>query len=91
MKQVPHQPLPDQELIRRFTAGDETAFNTLLDRYKAKIFTTIYLIVKERSVAEDLFQEVMIKVVRMIRAGKYQEEDLNKVEAVAKDLAKQYK
>lgn len=64
----------DRELIKLFMSGNEEAFATLLNRHKSKIFTTIYLIVKDRSVAEDLFQEVMIKVVKMIRSGKYNEE-----------------
>lgn len=66
--------LDDQELVRGFMAGNEKCFQVLLERHKSKIFTTIYLIAKDRPIAEDLFQEVMIKVVNMIRAGSYNEE-----------------
>ena len=66
--------LDDHELVREFIGGNDQAFATLLERHKAKIFTTIYLIVKDREVAEDLFQDVMIKVVKIIRTGKYNEE-----------------
>ena len=79
----------DRELVRAFIQGNEHAFAELLDRHKSKIFTTIYLIVKDREVAEDLFQDVMIKVVRMIRSGKYNEEGKFKpwVTRIARNLA----
>lgn len=79
----------DRELIKGFVAGNDRCFDVLLNRYKTKVFTTIYLIVKDRDVAEDLFQDVMIKVVRMIRAGKYNEEGkfLPWVVRIARNLA----
>lgn len=66
--------LSDQELIARYTGGDETAFETLLQRYKGKIYTSIYLFVKDRALAEDIFQEVFIKIIDTLRRGKYNHE-----------------
>ena len=79
----------DRELLKGFIAGQDECFDELLSRYKAKVFTTIYLIVKDRSIAEDLFQDVMIKVVRMIRSGKYNEEGkfLPWIVRIARNLA----
>lgn len=79
----------DRELIKSFMAGNDQCFDILIQRYKSKVFTTIYLIVKDRYVAEDLFQDVMIKVVRMIRSGKYNEEGkfLPWVIRIARNLA----
>lgn len=79
----------DRDLIKGFMKGNDRCFEVLLSKYKTKVFTTIYLIVKDRSVAEDLFQEVMIKVVRMIRSGKYNEEGkfLPWVVRIARNLA----
>lgn len=79
----------DRDLIKGFIKGNDQCFEVLLSKYKTKVFTTIYLIVKDRSVAEDLFQEVMIKVVRMIRSGKYNEEGkfLPWVVRIARNLA----
>ncbi|MCB0838009.1 MAG: sigma-70 family RNA polymerase sigma factor [Bacteroidetes bacterium] len=79
----------DKDLIKGFIAGNDHYFDVLIQRYKAKVFTTIYLIVKDRCIAEDLFQDVMIKVVRMIRAGKYNEEGkfLPWVVRIARNLA----
>jgi RNA polymerase sigma-70 factor (ECF subfamily) len=80
---------PDKDLIKGFIQGNDRCFEVLLRRYKSKVFTTIYLIVKDRCVAEDLFQDVMIKVVRMIRSGKYNEEGkfLPWVVRIARNLA----
>jgi RNA polymerase sigma-70 factor (ECF subfamily) len=66
--------LSDHELIARYTGGDETAFETLLQRYKGKIYTSIYLFVKDRALAEDIFQEVFIKIIDTLRKGKYNHE-----------------
>ncbi len=66
--------LADHELVNGYLAGNDCYFETLLGRYKSKIYTTIYLIVKDRDIAEDIFQDVMVKIIRMIRAGKYNEE-----------------
>ena len=79
----------DRDLIKGFMLGNEQCFAELISRYKSKVFTTIYLIVKDRSIAEDLFQDVMIKVVRMIRSGKYNEEGkfLPWVVRIARNLA----
>lgn len=79
----------DRDLIKGFIAGNDQYFDVLLQRYKSKVFTTIYLIVKDRNIAEDLFQDVMIKVVRMIRSGKYNEEGkfLPWVIRIARNLA----
>jgi RNA polymerase sigma factor (sigma-70 family) len=64
----------DQELIARYVDGDEQAFEVLLHRYKAKIYTSIYLFVKDHAKAEDIFQEVFIKIIDTLRRGKYNHE-----------------
>jgi RNA polymerase sigma factor (sigma-70 family) len=92
MKRSLQSPLEDKDLVKGFMTGNDHYFEILLARYKSKIFTTIYLIVKDRTLAEDLFQEVMIKVVRMIRAGSYNEEGkfLPWVVRIARNLAIDY-
>lgn len=82
----------DKDLIKAFVAGSELCFEELLRRYKAKVFATIYVIVKDRDLAEDLFQDVMVKVVRMIRAGSYNEEGkfMPWISRIARNLAIDY-
>lgn len=66
--------LNEQELVRLIKKGDEAAIATLLERHKNKLFYTSYLLVKDRYLAEDFFQEACIKVITSIRKGKYAEE-----------------
>ena len=66
--------LNDSQLLSLYKNGSEEAFEKLLDRHKSRVFTTIYLIVKDRYVAEDLLQEVFIKAIRTIKEGRYNEE-----------------
>lgn len=64
----------DSELITQYRNGSEAAFDLLVDRYQSKVFTTIYLIVKDQDVAEDLLQDVFVKVVQTIHSDRYSEE-----------------
>ncbi len=63
--------ITDSQLIAHYLDGNDACFETLLKRHKDKIFTTIYLIVKDQYIAEDIFQETFIKIVKMIQSGKY--------------------
>ncbi len=69
-----HQQLTDQQLINRFKDGESEAMETLVLRYKDKIYTSILLLVKDKYLAEDLFQDVFIKVIDTLRNNRYTEE-----------------
>ncbi len=64
----------DQELVKLYQNGNEDAFEMLLLRHKSRIYTAIYLIVKDRYIAEDLLQETFIKAINTIKSGRYNEE-----------------
>ncbi|MPR33466.1 RNA polymerase sigma factor [Salmonirosea aquatica] len=64
----------DSELVSLYIRGDEKAFEKLVQRHKSRIYTTIYLIVKDQYVAEDLMQDTFIKAVDTIKSGRYNEE-----------------
>ena len=64
----------DGVLITSYRNGNEAAFNLLVDRYQSKVFTTIFLIVKDQDVAEDLLQDVFVKVLHTFNSDKYNEE-----------------
>ncbi len=64
----------DSVLITLYRNGNEAAFNLLVDRYQSKVFTTIFLIVKDQDVAEDLLQDVFVKVLPTLNSDKYNEE-----------------
>ncbi|HKK87519.1 MAG TPA: sigma-70 family RNA polymerase sigma factor [Saprospiraceae bacterium] len=64
----------DKQLINAYLDGDDRAFEVLLNRHKEKIYTSIFLFVKDHSLAEDIFQDVFIKIIRTLRRGKYNHE-----------------
>jgi RNA polymerase sigma-70 factor (ECF subfamily) len=61
----------DQELVRQFINGNRSAIENLINRHKNKVFTYISIYVREQSLAEDIFQETFLKVIRSLKAGKY--------------------
>ncbi len=68
------QGLSDAALINAYKKGNLQAFEIILSKYKDPIYQTIYMLVRDVALAEDLFQEVFIKIIQTIRKGKYTEE-----------------
>ncbi|WMJ72423.1 sigma-70 family RNA polymerase sigma factor [Cytophagaceae bacterium ABcell3] len=66
--------ISDAKLVSLYIQGNEDAFAVLLKRHKTKVYSTIYLIVKDQYVAEDLMQEAFIKAINKLRSGSYNEE-----------------
>lgn len=64
----------DSELIHAFIQGDERALETLVYRYKDKLYTSIYMLVKDKYIAEDIFQDAFLKMIRTMREGRYSEQ-----------------
>ncbi len=71
---MPLYTLSDQDLIHSYLEGHETGLQELIKRHKSKVYTSIYLLVKDQYLAEDIFQDTFIKVINTLRAGKYNEE-----------------
>lgn len=71
MKQL--NELSDEQLVSLYTQGNNSAFDTLLKRYKQKVFSYLLYSVKNQELAEDLFQDVFIKIVVRIKNGQYEE------------------
>jgi len=68
------QKISDQELIQLYKQGNEACLETLIKRHQRNVYTAIYLLVKNRSLAEDIFQEAFIKIINTIKGNKYNEE-----------------
>ena len=64
----------DRELILAYRNGDERSFEILLNRYQQGVFSKIHFVVRDTEIANDLFQDVWIKVVQVLKSGKYVEE-----------------
>lgn len=66
--------LSDNELIAQYQSGNESALKVLVTRYEKRLFTYILMSVKNKELAEDIFQDTFIKVINTIRSGNYHEE-----------------
>lgn len=61
----------DQELIERFIEGEKVCMETLIKRHKQKVYSYILITVKNPHVADDLFQDTFIKVIKSLKSGTY--------------------
>ena len=66
--------LPDNILIQKYLKGDNDSFEILLTKYKQRIYSFIYSKIKDRDIADDVFQDTFIKVIQTLKKGKYNEE-----------------
>lgn len=66
--------LSDAELIHAFLNGEDKALEVIVHKYKDKIYTAIYVLVKDKYMAEDIFQEAFLKMIRTMRDGRYSEQ-----------------
>ncbi|MBE51340.1 MAG: RNA polymerase subunit sigma-24 [Flavobacteriales bacterium] len=64
----------DNILIKQYVNGDESSFELLVFRHKDKVFAFIMSKVKNLDLANDIFQETFIKVIKSLKSGKYNEE-----------------
>jgi RNA polymerase sigma factor (sigma-70 family) len=68
------QSLNDTELVQLYINGNEESLAVLLTRHKGKIFSSIIVVIKDRALAEDIFQDTFIKVIQTLKRGQYNEE-----------------
>jgi RNA polymerase sigma factor (sigma-70 family) len=65
--------LSDFELVQEFIAGDQSSIEILINRHRKKIYTYILMVVKDKYLAEDIFQDTFIKVIKSLREGRYKD------------------
>ncbi len=63
----------DEQLVSDYSNGNNQAFDILLDRHKQVVYSYIYFTVRNRELAEDIFQETFIKAILTIKQGRYTE------------------
>ncbi len=66
--------LDDNQLVVNYVNGDENALAILLHRHKRKVYSSIYLLVRNRELTEDIFQDTFVKVINSLKFGVYHEE-----------------
>lgn len=68
------QSISDQVLINRYLSGNESCLEQLIIRHKTKVFSYIFMVVKDKQHADDIFQDTFIKVINTLKSGSYKEE-----------------
>lgn len=68
------QHVSDQELISGYLSGDQSKLELLINRHQNRVFAYILMVVKDKHLADDIFQDTFIKVVNTLRSGSYKEE-----------------
>ena len=63
--------MTDEELAVDYVNGNNRAFDELLFRHQSKLFSYILFVVRDREIADDLFQETFVKVITKLQEGKY--------------------
>ena len=66
--------MDDKDLVRLYQNGNQEAISELVNRYKQRIHSTIFFLVKKQELAEDLFQETFIKIITSLRKNHYNEQ-----------------
>jgi len=67
--------IPDSLLIKKYVEGNEEAFSKLINRHKSRIYAFIYSKIKDTDIANDIFQDTFIKVIKTLKSNSYKEED----------------
>ena len=65
--------LADDVLVAYYSEGNNNAFDVLLTRHQAKVYNYILQMVKDRNLADDIFQETFVKAITTIKQGRYAE------------------
>lgn len=66
--------LDDFQLVKSYISGEERSLEILLDKYQKRVYSSIFMMVKDKYLAEDIFQDTFIKVIDNLRSGNYKEE-----------------
>ncbi len=66
--------IPDALLVKNYIAGDENSLSILINRHQSKIYGFIYSKLSDRDIADDIFQDTFIKVIKTLKSNSYNEE-----------------
>jgi len=64
----------ERELIRNYLSGETSCLQTLIERHQNRLYSYIFLLVKDKQLADDIFQDTFVKVINTLKLGKYNDE-----------------
>ncbi|MFC2107342.1 RNA polymerase sigma factor [Bacteroidota bacterium] len=66
--------ISDKQLIKEYLNGNQISLEKLISRHKNRVYAYILMVVKDKQLADDIFQDTFIKVINTMKAGSYKEE-----------------
>ena len=66
--------LSEKELVKSFINGDHSSLQILIERHQNRLYSYIFLLVKDKQLADDIFQDTYVKVINTLRRGAYNDE-----------------
>ncbi|MBC8319555.1 MAG: sigma-70 family RNA polymerase sigma factor [Bacteroidetes bacterium] len=66
--------ISEKELIRSFLKGNHSSLQTLIERHQNRLYSYIFLLVKDKMLADDIFQDTYVKVINTLKRGNYNDE-----------------
>lgn len=64
----------EKELIKSFINGNHSSLQTLIERHQNRLYSYIFLLVKDKQLADDIFQDTFVKVINTLKRGNYNDE-----------------
>mgnify|MGYP002639503014 CR=1 FL=1 len=68
------EPVSERDLISQYLEGSHSSLQTLIERHRSRLFAYIFMLVKDRQLADDIFQDTFVKVINTLKSGKYNDE-----------------
>lgn len=66
--------ISEKELIKSFINGNHSSLQTLIERHQNRLYSYIFLLVKDKQLADDIFQDTYVKVINTLKRGTYNDE-----------------
>ncbi len=66
--------MDERQLIREFLDGNPSGLQALIERHQSRVFSYIFVMVKDKQLADDLFQDTFVKVINTLKSGNYNDE-----------------
>lgn len=64
----------EKELIKSFLSGNHSSLQILIERHQSRLYSYIFLLVKDKQLADDIFQDTYVKVINTLKRGSYNDE-----------------
>ncbi|NOY49211.1 MAG: sigma-70 family RNA polymerase sigma factor [Chlorobi bacterium] len=64
----------ERDLIKLYLKGNHASLQTLINRHQGRLFAYIFMLVKNKQLADDIFQDTFVKVINTLKSGKYNDE-----------------